>query len=55
MDDLPDPEQLAREAITEIQGAIAGLKTVLELLRSAKPGSGDRKEAGLSESEEARG
>ena len=35
--DDSDPEQLAREAIAEIQGAIGELETVLELLTSPKP------------------
>jgi DNA-directed RNA polymerase subunit RPC12/RpoP len=46
LDNLPEPEQLAREAIAEIRGAIAGLKTALELLKSAKPKSEDGKAAG---------
>ena len=31
--DDPDPEQLAREAVAEIQGALAGLYAILELLK----------------------
>jgi hypothetical protein len=42
MDDLEDPEQIAREAIAELQGAIDILSTMLELLTSSKPRNEDR-------------
>lgn len=39
MDDLPDPEPLAREAVAELQGALEGVFAILELLgASSCPG-----------------
>jgi hypothetical protein len=41
-----EPEQLAREAIAEIQGALEGLRAMRELLASPKPDDDRFPEAG---------
>ncbi len=37
-DDLPEPEELATDAIAELEGAVEELNAVLALLENGKPG-----------------
>ncbi|MGE0785533.1 MAG: N-6 DNA methylase [Sandaracinaceae bacterium] len=39
-DDLPDPEELAADAITELEGAVADLNRILALLENGDAGAG---------------
>ena len=36
-DELPEPEELANEAILELESAMADLNSVIDLLTSAEP------------------